>query len=559
MVTVECLAVSSAREAVYACDGMGRCCLQAPDERVLAMTDGRFIDSVHASDLEKSIADHLGGYHRCYLEDPIHVEFMSDNLCSMLGYEKSELADLVGGCYTAVMHPDDVVAFDEFVCRLAEADGCESLVYRLVKRDGSIARVADTMASVTDDEGITRGYSVVCEIPEDSASSRSATSKGRIALVKVFGDSGARIEQMNEAASKNVYPSKNDLGGEVNFMDFVAVSDRVIVRKAIEQAYVSAYSGAENVAVVSADGKAFRSDLWVDCIQPGKSLEDSLFCIKLEIEPVCQKESEAKLSFSKQLFSSFAEDVFEVDRAENSVKYICRNNKGLIDIALNVRVFAEDFKEMFLDHVSAEDRERVNEFYIKAMSPKSGPEGSAPTKIRFVMAKDDGAPQPVALVMVPVSSTKYFMCVNSQSDSITPGFSSATAAVRKIVFARLFGSFSVMVDGEAVFIRCEKARELLALLIERRGAFVTTREAITLLWECEPDDKSRARYRKIASRLMAELRKDGIEYIVESDRGARRIVPEYIDCDYYDYRDGLKTPTEALLPEYTWSEYIRID
>ena len=559
MVTVECLAVSSAWEAVYACDGMGRCCLQAPGERVSAMTDGRLINGVHASDLEKNIANHLGGYHRCYLEDPVHVEFMSENLCSMLGYERSELTDLVGGCYTAVMHPDDVASFDEFVCRLAEADGCESLVYRLVKRDGSIVRVADTMASVTDDEGITRGYSVVCEIPEDSASSYSATSKGRIALVKVFGDPGARIEQMNEAASKNVYPSTNDSGNEAYFMDFVAVSDRAVVRKAIEQAYASAYSGAETVAVVSADGKAFRGDLWVDCIQPGKSLEDSLFCIKLEIESACQKDCEAKLSFSKQLFSSFAEDVFEVDRVENSVKYICRNNKGLIDVALNVRVFAEDFKETFLELVSAEDRERVNEFCVKAMSPKSGPEGSAPTKIRFVIAKEDGAPQPVSLVMVPVSSTKYFMCLNSQSDSMVPGFSSATAAVRRIVFARLFGPFSLMVDGEAVHIRCEKARELLALLIERRGAFVTTRDAITALWECEPDDKSRARYRKIASRLMAELRKVGIEYIVENDRGARRIIPEYIDCDYYDYRDGLKTPTDVLLPEYAWSEYIRID
>ena len=58
---------------------------------------------------------------------------------------------------------------------------------------------------------------------------------------------------------------------------------------------------------------------------------------------------------------------------------------------------------------------------------------------------------------------------------------------------------------------------------------------------------------------MAELRKIGIEHIVESDRGARRIAPEYIDCDYYDYRDGLKPRTDALLPEYTWSEYIKID
>ena len=518
---------------------------------------GPFCD-VHAAGLEGNIANKLGGYHRCYLEDPICLEFLSDNLCSMLGYAKRELTDLIEGCYTAIMHPDDVAAFDVFVYRLAEADDCESIIYRLVKHDGSIIRVADTMASITDDEGITRGYSVVCEIPEDKSPSRSAAQRERMAILKVSGDSYAPIERMNDAAAEHMLFSGNN-GGKLRFMDFVAVSDRDIVRKAVERAYATAYSGKETIAVLSADGEAFKCGLWIDCIRPGKILEDSRFCIKLEFESAYQQDCKAKLSFSKQLFSSFAEDVFEVDRAENSVKYICRNNKGLIDVALNVRVFAEDFKETFLELVSAEDRERVNEFCVKAMSPKSGPEGSAPTKIRFVMAKEDGAPQPVSLVMVPVSSTKYFMCLNSQSDSMVPGFSSATAAVRRIVFARLFGPFSLMVDGEAVHIRCEKARELLALLIERRGAFVTTRDAITALWECEPDDKSRARYRKIASRLMAELRKVGIEYIVENDRGARRIIPEYIDCDYYDYRDGLKAPTDALLPEYAWSEYIKID
>ena len=180
-------------------------------------------------------------------------------------------------------------------------------------------------------------------------------------------------------------------------------------------------------------------------------------------------------------------------------------------------------------------------------------------KIRFAMEKEDDTTQSVSLVRVPVSSTKCFICLNTLPDLVAPGSSSATAEARKVVSARLFGPFSLTVGGEAVHVRCEKARELLALLIERRGAFVTTREAIALLWECEPDDKSRARYRKIASRLMAELRKIGVDHIVESDRGARRIVPEYIDCDYYDYRDGLKAPTDALLPEYSWSEYIRID
>ena len=58
---------------------------------------------------------------------------------------------------------------------------------------------------------------------------------------------------------------------------------------------------------------------------------------------------------------------------------------------------------------------------------------------------------------------------------------------------------------------------------------------------------------------MAELKSVGIDYIVESDRGARRIIPEFIECDYYDYRDGLIQPSGDLLPEYSWAEYVRVD
>ena len=117
----------------------------------------------------------------------------------------------------------------------------------------------------------------------------------------------------------------------------------------------------------------------------------------------------------------------------------------------------------------------------------------------------------------------------------------------------------MFVDGGAVHIRHDKARELLALLTVKRGAFLTNHEAISELWECEPDDRSRARYRKTASRLMAELRKYGIDDIVETDRGARRIVAESIECDYYDFRDGKIRLPGALLPEYPWAEFIRLE
>ena len=521
------------------------------------MAQTQAAEAICAVTLEKHIVNHLGGYHRCYLGDPVHIEFLSDNFCAMLGYTKTELVDLVGDVYSALMHPDDTSAFDDFCARLAEKECCESVAYRLIKKDGTVIRVVDTMASIKSDDGCMRGYSVVCEVLEDQLASKPTAPGEKIAVMKVSGGANPRIEQMCGIA-KTLLAVKDD-SNVLSMLDFVSMVDRDRIRKALKRAYLDEYSGMEPCTIVSSEGKTFDCDLWAECIHLGENFASSYFCIKAEIDLDYQRENKQVMSFSKVLFSSFAEDVFECDRVEKSVKYICHNDESLVNALLNVRMFADDFLESFLEHVAPEDREAVREFCLDARSAEHDEESAGPSKIKFSMTSGDGVFQSVALVMVPISHTKYFLCLNYDFSAMGTGFCSAAAAVRKHIVARLFGSFCLYVDGEAVRIRSEKAREMLALLIERRGAFLTTRDAITALWECEPDEKSRARCRKIASRLMAELRKLGIDYIVESDRGARRIIPEFIECDYYDYRDGAKGVSGPLLPEYSWSEYIRLE
>ncbi len=457
------------------------------------------------------------------------------------------------------MHPDDTSIFDEFASRLAHEEDCESVVYRLIKKDGSIIRVVDTMASIMGNDGCMRGYSVVCEIPDEKQAPKSSSPSEKIAVIKISG-ANTEIEQTCGVA-KELLAIKGDAKG-LCLLDFVSMDDRDKVQKAIERAYNNEYSGMEPCTIVSSDGHGFECDLWVELICSRDGVSNSTFCVKAEIDLDYQRESKEKvMSFGKLLFSSFSEDVFEVDRIENSIKYICHSDKGAINALLNVRMNADDFLEWFLGYVVSSDRKTVSDFCIKSKSMDFDwdQEGLGPAKIEFAMTKECNFGHSVTLIMVPVSQAKYFLCFNTDSTSLGSGFCSTAVAERKNITVRLFGSFSLSVDGEAIHIKSEKGRELLALLIEKRGSFLTTREAITSLWECEPDETTRARYRKIASRLMAELRAHGIEYIVESDRGARRIIPEFIDCDYYDYRDGLKSPTSDFLPEYSWAEYVRID
>ena len=129
----------------------------------------------------------------------------------------------------------------------------------------------------------------------------------------------------------------------------------------------------------------------------------------------------------------------------------------------------------------------------------------------------------------------------------------------KMVFVRTFGHFDVFVDGQAVLFSHSKAKELLALLIDRNGGFVSAGEAIACLWEDEPVDAvMQARYRKTAMRMKNVLDENGIADIVETIKGKRRVVPLKFECDYYKYMssnpDSMHLYTGSYLIDYSWAE-----
>ncbi len=127
------------------------------------------------------------------------------------------------------------------------------------------------------------------------------------------------------------------------------------------------------------------------------------------------------------------------------------------------------------------------------------------------------------------------------------------------VTIRTFGYFDVFVNGKPIAFRNKKSKELLALLVDRRGGYVTSDEAISFLWEEEPVNAvTLARYRKVALRLKNILEEYGIPDIVESVDGKRRIVADKVNCDLYDYLSGNCERSQlfkgSYLTNYSWGE-----
>ena len=131
---------------------------------------------------------------------------------------------------------------------------------------------------------------------------------------------------------------------------------------------------------------------------------------------------------------------------------------------------------------------------------------------------------------------------------------------QKRVTVQTFGYLNILIDGEPVVFEHEKAKELLAVLIDRQGKFVSSGEIISCLWEDEAvNENTQSRCRKAAYHLRRILAAYGLDDLLESTpKGYRRIRTEMIDCDLYHYLNGEEAYVNrfrgAYMSDYSWAE-----
>ena len=97
------------------------------------------------------------------------------------------------------------------------------------------------------------------------------------------------------------------------------------------------------------------------------------------------------------------------------------------------------------------------------------------------------------------------------------------------------------------------------MLVDRKGGYVTSEEAISFLWEDESANTlTLSRYRKVALRLKSTLEEYGILDIMEAVDGKRRVVMDKVECDLYQYLSGEEAYSQlfkgSYLTNYSWGE-----
>lgn len=127
-------------------------------------------------------------------------------------------------------------------------------------------------------------------------------------------------------------------------------------------------------------------------------------------------------------------------------------------------------------------------------------------------------------------------------------------------WVKTFGNFEVFANGQPLVFEREKAKEMLAFLIDRAGASVTTEQLAVVLWEDRPYDKTLKNYvSTVLGSLRKTLKKVGKEDILIKTRNHLSVNTEKIKCDAYDYEKGVISAVNTFRGEYmvnySWAEF----
>ena len=327
-----------------------------------------------------------------------------------------------------------------------------------------------------------------------------------------------------------------------------------------------------------ADGTPIEIACWLSLLPDATGRKDAV-CQLVMIDVTHKRDiarSRSRARRAKELALAY-DVVFLIEPGERRARCLRFERDERIARLGSLRISLTDALDYLVEHLAAPwERAGLRAFVENACHAGDGnnPPSESPQRIEFTGAGEAaGGGMLREAVLMDAEGGGFFLCSRivdrAASDEPAALVPPAGAAPREEnagrgngdprVTIRTFGYFDVFVDGRPIAFRSEKAKELLALLVDRRGGYVTSADIITALWENEPiTGQLRTRCRKVALRLNRTLEANGVGGIVESVRGKRRIVPELVSCDLFDHLSGSADAGAdfrgSYLKNYSWAE-----
>lgn len=129
-------------------------------------------------------------------------------------------------------------------------------------------------------------------------------------------------------------------------------------------------------------------------------------------------------------------------------------------------------------------------------------------------------------------------------------------AQQKKLEIKCFGNFEVLYNGQALSFKRTKTKELMAVLVDRKGAGMTAKQICAILFpENTNDEKNSVYLRQLVLDLKNTLKLIGTEDVLRHDTPYYRIDPNFVKCDYLSFLEtGRPKFHGEYMAQYSWAE-----
>ena len=129
-------------------------------------------------------------------------------------------------------------------------------------------------------------------------------------------------------------------------------------------------------------------------------------------------------------------------------------------------------------------------------------------------------------------------------------------STEKLLTIKCFGNFEVLSGGEILPFRRTKAKELLAVLVDRNGSGMTAKQICAILFSDDTDDTKNIAYlRQLILDLKNTLKSVGAAEVLKHETPFYRVNVGLIQCDYLSFLETGKPEFHGeYMTQYSWAE-----